>query len=129
LEDVVGNRRDLVFLLFEVLQVESLCTRPRYRDHDRASLQAALDLTLKIAEEIFWPNAPSGDTSEPTLIDGQVRLPRTVHQSVAAIRDVGLRSPGYVDPGFAVDLTVPGKPRHSFYTRQNLMTFAMFVWY
>ena len=92
--DVVVNQRDLEFLLFEVLEVESLCTRPRYRDHDRASLQAALDLTLKIAEEILWPNAPAGDTTEPTLIDGQVRLPRRVHQSVAAIRDAGFVSAG-----------------------------------
>jgi butyryl-CoA dehydrogenase len=94
MESAVVNRRDLEFLLFEVLGVEALCTRARYRDHDRKSLEAALDLTIKIADEVLWRNAPKSDVDEPALVDGQVRVSREVHQGVAAMRDAGFVSAG-----------------------------------
>ena len=89
MESAVVNPRDLRFQLFEVLGAEALCARARYRDHDRESLEAALDLAIQIADEVLWPNAPIGDRDEPRLENGRVRVPSAIHESVAAITDAG----------------------------------------
>ena len=89
MESAVVNPRDLRFQLFEVLGADALCARTRYRDHDRESLEAALDLAIQIADEVLWPNAPIGDRDEPRLENGRVRVPAAIHESVAAITDAG----------------------------------------
>ncbi len=89
MESAVVNPRDLRFQLFQVLGADSLCARARYRDHDRESLEAALDLAIQIADEVLWPNAPIGDRDEPRLENGRVRVPPAIHESVAAITDAG----------------------------------------
>ena len=89
MESAVVSRRDLRFQLFDVLGAEALCARARYRDHDRESLEAALELAIQIADEILWPNAPIGDRDEPWLDNGRVRVPSAVHEGVGAIRDAG----------------------------------------
>ena len=89
MESAVVNPRDLRFQLFELLGAEALCARTRYRDHDRESLEAALDLAIQIAGEVLWPNAPIGDRDEPRLENGRVRVPAAIHESVAAITDAG----------------------------------------
>ena len=89
MDSAVVSRRDLRFQLFDVLDAEALCARPRYRDHDRESLEAALDLAIQIADEVLWPNAQVGDRDEPRLVNGRVRVPPAVHEGVAAIRDAG----------------------------------------
>jgi butyryl-CoA dehydrogenase len=85
----IVNPRDLEFLLFEVLRAETLCSRQRFRNHDRESLSAALDLATRIADEVLWPNAPAPDVNEPALVDGRVQVPPEVHEGLAAIRDAG----------------------------------------
>ena len=85
----VVNPRDLRFQLFDVLGADALCVRARYRDHDRESLEAALDLAIQLADEVLWPNAPIGDRDEPRLENGRVRVPAAIHESVAAITDAG----------------------------------------
>lgn len=94
MESAFVNRRDLEFQIFEVLDAEGLCGRKRFCDHDRGSLQATLDVTIKIAENILWPNAPIGDSDEPKLKNGQVSVPQAVHEGVAAIRDAGFIAAG-----------------------------------
>ena len=89
MESAVVNPRDLRFQLFDVLGAEALCARARYRDHDRESLEAALDLAIQIADEVLWPNAPIGDRDEPRLENGRVRIAPAIHESVAAITDAG----------------------------------------
>ena len=89
MESAVVNPRDLRFQLFEVLGAEALCARARYRDHDRESLEAALDLAIQLADEVLWPNAPIGDRDEPRLENGRVRVPTAIHESVSAITDAG----------------------------------------
>ncbi len=89
MESAVVNPRDLRFQLFDVLGAEALCARARYRGHDRESLEAALDLATRIADDVLWPNAPIGDRDEPRLENGRVRVPPAIHDSVAAITDAG----------------------------------------
>lgn len=69
----VIDRRDLDFLLQDVLDLDALFTRPRFAEHDRASVAAMLDTAEKLADDHFAPHAAKLDANEPTF-DGE-----TVH--------------------------------------------------
>ena len=77
------DRAAIDFLLFDVLDVESLCGRGLYADHDRVSLTAALDLAERIAEEHLWPHAGLSDQQEPRLENGDVRI---LPEAIAALQ-------------------------------------------
>ncbi len=85
----VCNRRDLDFLLHEVLAVESLLERPRYAMHDRLSLDAVLALAFRLAEEELAPHAALADVREPEVVDGRVvQIPETA-AALAVLREAG----------------------------------------
>jgi butyryl-CoA dehydrogenase len=85
----IVNRRDIDFLLYEVLGMERLFSSPRYDMHDRASIDAVLDVAEAIAEEKYLPCAASLDAREPTLIDGHVDVLAEVGEALRAYRDAG----------------------------------------
>jgi len=53
----IVNRRDLDFLMYETLKLDELLEHQRYRDYDRESIGAILDLSQSMAEDIFQPFA------------------------------------------------------------------------
>jgi hypothetical protein len=60
----IVSRRDLEFPLFEVLALESLRNRPRFSQHSRETMLAAVDTALAIAEEKFAPHNHKADEHE-----------------------------------------------------------------
>ncbi|MDP3293588.1 MAG: acyl-CoA dehydrogenase [Nevskia sp.] len=84
------NRRDLDFMLYELLDVEALCRRPRYAMHGRDSFEAVIDAAHRLAVEQFLPHAAKADAQEPTF-DGQ---------TVSMIPEVKTALAAYVDGGF-----------------------------
>ncbi|WP_052367414.1 acyl-CoA dehydrogenase [Algiphilus aromaticivorans] len=109
------NRRDLDFLLYELLDTTSLCERERFASHDRATFDAVIDAAETLAVEAFADHAAKLDANEPEFdgervhiipevkkaleayieggflgtafdeSDGGLQLPYTVSQSVAAL--------------------------------------------
>ncbi|MGR8947841.1 MAG: acyl-CoA dehydrogenase [Gammaproteobacteria bacterium] len=67
------RQRDIDFVLYELLNIESLCATERYKEHDRATFDAVIEQAAKIAEDEFLPHAAKLDDNEPEF-DGQ-----TVH--------------------------------------------------
>jgi len=47
--DVILDRRDLSFQLFEVQDTDSLFAHPRFEDHSRETIEEALDTAEKLA--------------------------------------------------------------------------------
>jgi len=66
---MIVNRRDLDFLIYELLDAEKLFDAERYADYDRASVEAFLDTAQDIAETHFAPCAAKLDADEP-VFDG-----------------------------------------------------------
>src|ERR1700745_2693288 len=67
------NPRDIDFLLYEWLDVEELCDRPRYSEHSKDSFDSVLDLAADIAIKRFAPHFKTADTQEPFInSDGTV---------------------------------------------------------
>lgn len=67
---LVLSRRDLDFVLYEWLGISELTQRPRYSEHTRETLDAALDLAERLATTYFAPYNKKGDQQEPHF-DGQ----------------------------------------------------------
>ena len=85
----IVSRRDLDFVLFELLAIESLCGRPRFADHSRATFGATLDTAFEIAEEKFAPHNRKADENEPRFVDGRVEMIPEVAEAVRAFADAG----------------------------------------
>jgi alkylation response protein AidB-like acyl-CoA dehydrogenase len=77
------SRRDLDFLLYEWLDVESLTKRPRYAAHSRYTFDAVMDLSEDVATTHFASHNKINDAHEPTFDGERVHL---VPEIVAALR-------------------------------------------
>jgi alkylation response protein AidB-like acyl-CoA dehydrogenase len=91
--DIMRNTLD--FLLYDWLHVETLTARPRFEDHSRATFDAVLDTSERIARERFAPFNRLVDSQEPQF-DGQwVTLPDATHDAVKAYAQSGLLAAGH----------------------------------
>lgn len=86
----IVNRRDLDFLLYELLDVEALTRRPRYAEHDRETFDSAVDLALRIAAEKFAPHNSAADANEPQFDGERISMIPEVKEAVDAYCDAGL---------------------------------------
>ncbi|MDG2481038.1 MAG: acyl-CoA dehydrogenase family protein, partial [Alphaproteobacteria bacterium] len=83
----VCSRRDLQFLLYEMLDTTALAERERYDLHDRVSFDAALDLAFRLADEQLEPHAARADVEEPHVVDGKVVQISETTAGLAQLRD------------------------------------------
>ena len=86
------SRRDLDFLLYEWLDVESLTTRDRFAEHSRETFDAFLDLSAQIAERDFAPHNRRNDLEEPTFDGVRVRVIPEVAAALKVFAGTGLLS-------------------------------------
>jgi len=85
------NPRDIDFLLYEWLDVEALCDRPRYREHSIESFDSVLDLAADIAIKRFAPHFKTADTQEPFVnADGTVTTLPEMKEALSAVGAAGL---------------------------------------
>ena len=68
------SRRDLDFLIYEMLGVESLCGRAYFTGQGRDVFDPMLDLAEDIAREHFQACAEVGDKHPAEVVDGKVRM-------------------------------------------------------
>jgi alkylation response protein AidB-like acyl-CoA dehydrogenase len=99
MESVLLSRRDLDFLLYEWLDVETLTKRQRYAEHSRETFDAVLDLSAEIATRHFAPHSEKSDAEEPRF-DGERAH---VIPEVKAALDVFARA-GLIGAGMDADV-------------------------
>ena len=83
------ERQTLSFLLYDVLDIESLCALDFYRDHNKESFEAAMDTAEQIAEQRFANHNEKGDQNEPVLHQGQVEVIEEVRLALDAYAEAG----------------------------------------
>ncbi|MFZ6774242.1 acyl-CoA dehydrogenase [Undibacterium sp. SXout7W] len=88
-------RRDLDFLLYEWLNVESLNQRPRFSEHNRETFNAALDTCEQIATELFAPHNKKSDQNEPHFDGDVVHMIPEVKTALNAFCEAGLMAAGH----------------------------------
>ncbi|MCF6214856.1 MAG: acyl-CoA dehydrogenase [Emcibacter sp.] len=84
------DRKDLDFLLFDVLKIEEFSSYERYSDHDREVYTATIQTAYDIAADKFLTHYVKADQNEPHLIDGKVKL----------IPEIGEAHEEYIGAGF-----------------------------
>jgi len=86
----VVNRRDVDFLMYELLGLDDLLAAERYREHDRETIAAVLDLAQQMAEEEFLPCAAELDEHEPVFEAGQAKTPAVLKKILSSFVEAGL---------------------------------------
>ncbi|RZT85990.1 butyryl-CoA dehydrogenase [Pseudonocardia sediminis] len=88
------SRRDLDFLLYEWLDVESLTKRERFAEHGRDTFDAALDLATDVATEHFATHRKISDSAEPTFDGETVTIPSEVKAALEVFAETGIVGAG-----------------------------------
>ena len=88
------SRRDLEFVLYELLEVGKLTGRPRYADHTRETFDAALATCERMATELFEPHYKKSDQNEPRFDGERVHIIAEVKQALDAFCRAGLMAAG-----------------------------------
>jgi alkylation response protein AidB-like acyl-CoA dehydrogenase len=108
MQDRLINRRDLDFVLYELLDVEALSARPRFAEHTRETFDAALDTAHRIAAEHFAPHNRKADLNEPTFDGQRVHIIPEVKRALEVFCEAGLMAAGkdYAMGGMQLPVTV-----------------------
>ncbi|MBF0663193.1 acyl-CoA dehydrogenase [Rhodococcus sp. (in: high G+C Gram-positive bacteria)] len=92
----VLSRRDLDFLLYDWLDIESLTTRSRFAEHSRDTFDAVLDLSADIATKHFATHNKKADAQEPRMDeDGRVEIIPEVKAALDLFSKAGLIAGGF----------------------------------
>ncbi|WP_067499045.1 acyl-CoA dehydrogenase [Actinoplanes sp. TFC3] len=122
---MILNRRDLDFLLYEWLDVESLTAQPRFAEHGRETFDALLDLSQRIAEREFAPHNRRGDLEEPTFDGSSATVIPEVGKALRAFADAGLLSATFPASVGGMELPqVVGRACFAWFQAANIATSA-----
>jgi alkylation response protein AidB-like acyl-CoA dehydrogenase len=101
-------RRDLDFQLFDVLHVDGLCGRDRFREHDREVFDGVIDTAYRIAAEKFAPFAAACDIDEPRKVDGRARTIPETRAALTAYNEASFTAAAFdaADGGLQLPLTI-----------------------
>jgi butyryl-CoA dehydrogenase len=83
------DRRNLDFVLHELLDATSLCRYRRFSEHGRETFDAAIAAAHDLALAKFAPHNRKSDVDEPHLADGRVRIIPEVKQALDAYAEAG----------------------------------------
>jgi butyryl-CoA dehydrogenase len=87
--DQLVTRRDVEFLLYELLDVDRLTERQRFSEHDRATFDAVIDAAHTLAAEKFATHASKLDQNEPSFDGRRVDIIPEVKEALDAYVDAG----------------------------------------
>ncbi|MFD9547927.1 acyl-CoA dehydrogenase [Nocardia salmonicida] len=86
------STRDIEFLLYEWLDIESLTAHERYAEHDRSTFEGVLDLASRLATDYFAPHNKLSDSHEPKFDGERVHIIPEVGKALQAYAASGLFS-------------------------------------
>jgi butyryl-CoA dehydrogenase len=92
--------RNLRFLLFDVLGLETLTGYPHFAEHSREVFDLVLDTALKMGRDLLWPHFQAMDKNPPELVDGRVRVHPMVRDYMRECGEggwIGARAPYEMD--------------------------------
>jgi alkylation response protein AidB-like acyl-CoA dehydrogenase len=84
------SRRDISFMLYEWLNVETLTERERYSSHNRETFESVIDLAERLATEHFAPHNKKNDQNEPVLDGTDIVMIPEVQAALKMYAQTGL---------------------------------------
>jgi alkylation response protein AidB-like acyl-CoA dehydrogenase len=108
MQSKILNPRDIEFILYELLDVESLTAWPRFSEHGRETFDAALAAAEKIATDKFAPHNRKADLNEPTFDGKRVSMIPEVAEALREFNSAGFLSAtqDFDDDGMQLPWTV-----------------------
>ena len=92
------SKRNLQFLLYEVLDIQSLIKYPYFQDHARETFDMVLDSAEQISEKLLKPLLTEMDRKEPQLVNGRIKI----HEGMFPIlKKFG--EDGWINAGFSYE--------------------------
>lgn len=82
--------RDVRFVLYELLDVESLCKLEAFSDHSRETFDLLLGTASKLARDVLYPSYREMDLAPPALRDGNVVVHPKMHRIYAHMVELGI---------------------------------------
>ncbi len=91
MSDTLVNRRDINFVLYEMLGVETLTKYEYFADHSKETFNIVLDAAYKLAREVLWPAYAEMDRTAAThdAKSQKTRAPQAMHRIWRAYKDGG----------------------------------------
>ncbi len=89
MEARIVNRRDLDFVLYELLDTAALAQRPRHAEHSRETYEAIVEAAHRLAAEKFAPHNRKADENEPRFVNGRVEMIPEVKEALDAFIEAG----------------------------------------
>jgi butyryl-CoA dehydrogenase len=84
--------RDVDFVLYELLDVPSLCRLPWFRDHSRETFDLFLRSARRLAREELFPSYRPLDEAPPVLRDGKVKVHPRLREIYPRLAELGVLS-------------------------------------
>ncbi len=75
MSSLLVDERDQRFVLFEMLNAETLCNAPKFADFSKDMFEMVLTEAKKLAEEVIFPTLVESDQVGCKLEDGEVKVP------------------------------------------------------
>lgn len=91
----IVNRRDLDFLLYEFLDMTSICEAPRFSAFDREAVAEIFNSAEQIAEQEYLPFAAKLDANGPEFVDGKAISIPEVRAALDAYTEAGFFGMGF----------------------------------
>ena len=73
------SRQNIDFLLYEVLDIDSLTQYDYFKEHDVDTFGFILDAAADIADKVMRPAYVVADRHQPELVNGEVKVHQSVH--------------------------------------------------
>lgn len=93
----IVQRRNIDFLLYEVLDIKRLFDENASASYDRETLSAILDTAQQLAEQKYLPLAADMDANEPEFVDGKVRMDARVAEALQAYAEAGFAGMSFAE--------------------------------
>ncbi|MES2899374.1 MAG: acyl-CoA dehydrogenase [Pseudomonadota bacterium] len=125
MQSKILSRRDIEFLLYDWLNVETLTERARFQDHSRETFNAALDTAEQIATDLFATHNKKNDSHEPHFDGTAVTIIPEVRTALDVFNAAGLMAAAqdYEFDGMQLPCVVD-KALSAYFTSANIATSA-----
>lgn len=110
------SRRNLEFILFEVMQILELSKYSYFTHHDKDTINFVLDSADQIAQQILWPAFREADRNPPELVNGEVKVHQSVHDFIRAFSDAG-----FISADFTAELGGIQLPKSVFIALDHIL--------
>jgi alkylation response protein AidB-like acyl-CoA dehydrogenase len=86
------SRKNIDFVLHEVLNVENLCKDDYFKNHSKETFDMVLDMADDISQKTSLPAFVESDRNQPQLIEGNVKVHPGLHLFTKAYAAAGMIS-------------------------------------